>query len=317
MARFILREGQYRPIRGSVLLIGRQTIHLTPQELQNLFREEGMTIDPAIPVSLDTTTQKGRGKGFVSDAYFFRALGAGTVTALDVSDYEGAEMVHNLDTPIPSALEGKFDFICNGSVLDNMFNPVMGIINIARMLSAGGRALHFEHASNAVNNAYLQFSPNWFFDYYVVNNFADCKSYVALFLDPNGPWDFYACTHDHGTEPGIFRSSRFAMTAVVAEKSADSTSDKIPTQAQYREATHQAQFLQALRRMSASPRPVMAASRTGGVSRARRRLLELFTLVRHAPTPPQRQSAFDALMSVLPPRYFARRRGYLPLGKFY
>ncbi len=331
MARFVIREGKYNPIRGSVLLIGRQTIHLTPERFQALMREEQMDINPTAPLSLDTTTQKGIGKGFISDAYFFKALGAETVKAIDVSDYEGAEIVHNLDSPIPRHLEGKFDFICNGSVLDNMFNPVMGLTNISRMLAPGGRVLHFEHASNTVNNAYLQFSPNWFFDYYVANAFADCKTYVALFYGPNGPWDFYACLHENGREPGLFRSSRFAMTAVIAEKAPDSTWDRYPAQAQYRAERDWAEYLSRLRQFAVSTRPILSPSKNGYLNLSARargyshELRELFRLINRAPeAAPQTytprtplHTAFDAVMSVLPPGFFAKRRGYLPLGKFY
>src|ERR1700726_3164409 len=101
MARFVIREAKHSSIRGSVLLIGRQTVYLTAAQFSGLMREEGLTIDPAIPVTLDTRTRAGAGRSFISDAYLFKALGADSVTAIDVSDYEGAEIVHNLDTPIP------------------------------------------------------------------------------------------------------------------------------------------------------------------------------------------------------------------------
>ena len=322
MARFVIREGKHSPIRGSVLVVGRQTIHLTPERFAELMREEGMPTDPAIPVSLDTTTQKGAGRGYISDAYFFKSLGADNVTAIDVSDYEGAEIVHNLDTPIPTRLEGKFDFICNGSGIDNMFNPIMGLTNISKLLAPAGRVIHFEHSSNTVNNAYLQFSPNWFFDYYVVNKFADCKTYIALFYDLHGPWSFYACIHEGENEPRLFRSSRFAMTAVIAEKAADSTWDTYPIQGIYRSPDNRADYLRCKQRFASSSRPIISSSKTGVLefgARARgysHEAREFFRLVKHAPQARQ-QSVANALMYLLPPRFFSKRRGYLPLGKFF
>ena len=323
MARFVIREGRHSSIRGSVLLIGRQTVHLTPQRFTELMREEGMLIDPSVPVSLDTTTQKGIGKGFISDTYFFKALGAESVLAIDVSGYEGAEIVHNLDTPIPSELEGKFDFICNGSVLDNMFNPIMGLTNISRLLAPTGRVIHFEHSSNTVNNAYLQFSPNWFYDYYVVNKFSDCKTYIALFYDLNGPWSFYACVHEDGLEPKLFRSSRYAMTAVVAEKNTASTWDRCPVQGIYRSRENWEDYLECERRFATSSRPFIAPSENGFLGLSGRvkgyshEIREFRRLFKHSPRTTQQQSIFDTLMYLLPPGFFPRRRGYRPLGKFY
>lgn len=322
MARFIIREAKYAPIRGSVLLIGRQTVHLTPSRFSELMREEGLSIDPALPVTLDNTTRGGAGRGLISDTYLFKALGAATVSAVDLSNYEGADIVHNLDMPIPPQLEGKFDFICNGSVLDNMFNPTMGLTNISRMLAPGGRVVHFEHGSNCTNGAYLQFSPNWFFDYYAVNEYADCKTYIALFHDLDAPWEFYACLHDAGQEPRQFSSSRMAMTVALAERASDSTWDRYPVQDQYRNDDEQRRYVNGHKRIAASTRSFMAPS-TIGVLAAQPRVRQLshrfattLDLLRQPGSMPKR-IALSPLISRLPMRLLARRRGYLPLGTYY
>ena len=322
MARFIIREARHAPIRGSVLLIGRQTVHVTPARFFQLMCEEGMSIDPELPVTLDNTTRSGAGRGFISDTYLFKALGAETVSAIDVSDYEGADIVHNLDTPVPAHLEGRFDFICNGSVLDNMFNPTMGLTNISRMLAPGGRIVHFEHASNCTNGAYLQFSPNWFFDYYAINNYTDCKTYIALFHDLDAPWEFYACLHEEGREPRQFNSSRMAMTVVIAESASDSTWDRYPIQEQYRHGDEQQRYVNGQQRIAASARSFMTPSSNGLLgARARagqfsRRLATTIDLVRQPGSMPKRL-ALSPLVSRLPMRLLARRRGYLPLGTYY
>ena len=38
----IIREHQYRPITGDVLMIGRQTVYFTPNELLLLLSENGL-----------------------------------------------------------------------------------------------------------------------------------------------------------------------------------------------------------------------------------------------------------------------------------
>jgi SAM-dependent methyltransferase len=295
MARFIIREAKYSRFRGAALLIGRHTVFLTPEQFVTMMQEEGMQVDPSIPLALDTTTVNARGRGFISDVYFFRQLGADSVVALDVSDYEGAEIVHNLDTPIPAHLEGKFDLVYNGSVLDNVFDPVTGLRNISRLLAPGGRVIHVESASNAINQAYLQFSPNWFFDYYAVNRFADCKTYLAFFSDVLGAWDFYACIYDGTNEPRQLRSPRFAMTAVVAEKAADSTWNRAPIQGFYRSAAEANEYREYMLRFAASTRPIITPrSRVPALPRVTKQFLT----------------------SYIPKTIFASRRGYRPLGWF-
>lgn len=261
MVRFVIREAKYSPLRGSVLLLGRQTIHLTADSFAELMKEEEMPIDSSIPLELDTRTRGSEGKNFISDSYLFKVLGAENVQALDVSNYEGAEIVHDLGAPIPDELAGKFDFVCDGSVFDNMFTPAIGLTNSSRLLAPGGRVIHFEHASNGTNQAYLQFSPNWFFDYYVVNRYADCKCYLAFFTDLHGPWEFVYCVHTGKFEPSILSSPRLAMTCVIAEKAADSTWDQIPIQGEYRDQPSMEMYLSHRSRILRSARPVMSPSR--------------------------------------------------------
>ena len=51
----------------------------------------------------------------VYDRSIFRALGNDKVKALDASNYEGAEVVHDLNKPIPDHLHGTADFVVDGS----------------------------------------------------------------------------------------------------------------------------------------------------------------------------------------------------------
>lgn len=255
MARFIVREAKHAPIRGAVLLLGRQTVSLTPAAFHALLDDEGVKLADT-SVDLDEHTTHGAGRGLISDSYFFRALGADDVSAIDVSDYEGADIVHDLNEPVPPSLENRFDFICNGSVLDNVFAPAAALCNVTRLLKPHGRVAHLEHASNVINGAYLQFSPNWFSDYYALNGFADCKSYLAFFRELDGPWELYACLHDGSSEPRTMRSGKRAMTLVIAEKSPTSTFNRLPTQKQYR-GDGGGVYDEGYRRFSSSTRPIL------------------------------------------------------------
>jgi hypothetical protein len=90
------REHAYRPISGDVVFIGRQTTYFTPSVLVGLLRSYGHAVD-ADAIEIDRSTrnrQEGReGKELVTDRSIFRALGIQAIRALDVSGYEGAEIV--------------------------------------------------------------------------------------------------------------------------------------------------------------------------------------------------------------------------------
>lgn len=79
---------------------------------------------------------------------------------------------------MPAALLGKFDFIYNGSVLDNLFDSAAAMDNITRLLAPSGVAFHYEGARH-FGWAYAEFPPEWFFDYAAINKFDDCKIYYC------------------------------------------------------------------------------------------------------------------------------------------
>src|SRR5262245_37054452 len=132
VAEAIVGEHAWRPIAGDVFLLGRQTMHFTPAEAMDAIAATGLPI-PEIEFRPDTHT-RAASSGFIRDDDFFRLLGVPRVKAIDVSDYEGAEIICDLTAPIQPALEGIADFILDGSTLDNVFDPATALKNIARML---------------------------------------------------------------------------------------------------------------------------------------------------------------------------------------
>jgi hypothetical protein len=104
LARLIIREHLYKPIQGNVLTLGRQTIAMTYEQLIELSQQEGFLISEddlkRITVSQDQKTRVGKGTGYISDDVFFSLFGIRQIHVMDVSDYEGADIIHNLNMPI-------------------------------------------------------------------------------------------------------------------------------------------------------------------------------------------------------------------------
>ena len=190
MVRVLLQEHRYRPISGSVLLIGRQTVPLTIEQAKALIRDEGIAIRPEAVPQIDERTGRGKGEVFIADASVLELMSEASVRALDISDYEGAEIVLDLNGSIPKELEGQFDFIYNGSCLDNIFDPATSLKNMTTLLKPGGRIVHVEHGTR-IYGPYLMYSPEWFYDYYLINGFADCKVYLGFFHPLTGAWALY------------------------------------------------------------------------------------------------------------------------------
>jgi SAM-dependent methyltransferase len=270
MLEGILREHRYRAIRGSVVQIGRQTVELLVPDMISLFMGHGLPLnifrDGVVEIDRKTLQARQKGLRFISDRTFFGALGAAEVHAVDHSDFEGADIIHNMNEPIGASLEGITDLIVDGSTLDNVHDPALVLMNYNRMLRAGGRVISINAAKPDVQGAYCGMPPEWFLDYYAVNDYADCQVYAQLNL-PAAKWQFatddpraffaldYGWTIEHGRAPPPLQYDGWAFTVVVAEKGPASTWDRVPTRAGFRADAEQARWLKAVGRFSVSKRP--------------------------------------------------------------
>lgn len=195
----IRAEHERAPVTGDVVTIGRQSM------------DDGTT-----------------------DRQLFDELGAATLMAMDVSDYEGATIIHDLNKPLPVALHNICDFLFDGSCLDNLFDPANALRSFAKMLRPGGRMMLVEHGT-AIQGALICFSPEWFYDFFAANSYE--LHGITLLPFPAGRWEpkqwvpyegGKPVTASPGTEIGDF------YTVVIAEKRAESTDNRALIQAQYR-----------------------------------------------------------------------------------
>jgi SAM-dependent methyltransferase len=246
LAICLLREHAYRPIEGSALSIGRQAVHLTPQEALALVEMEAKTIRSVEPrqIKLDSDTRTSAGPRIADDA-FFSLFSDASYDCLDVSSYEGANIVADLTQSLPVGLDARFDFILDGGTLDNIFDPAAAIRNISLMLRPGGRVVHHVRASRD-HNVYVAFALSWFHDFYAINDYADCQVYLIQWNDRlHGRWDFfhYEPVREENGELFYFGQDRWYNSStpshvlVLAEKGAASTSHRTPVQFEYRNTT--------------------------------------------------------------------------------
>src|SRR5262249_30585219 len=100
------REHAFRPITGDILFIGRQATYFTRDGLAAQLRAHGHAVDQsAIEIDRKTVAHLPGYHEVVTDRSIFRALGIESIKALDVSSYEGAEIVHDLNRPVPDSLK--------------------------------------------------------------------------------------------------------------------------------------------------------------------------------------------------------------------
>lgn len=258
IAQMFLQEHKYKPITGDILTIATQRVNLTQDQALKLIDNEGVPIRDVGSVEIDASTVGRTGENITCNS-FFDLFTDSRVRALDVTDYEGADIIHDLSDPLPDEMAEQHDLVFDGGCLDNLFDPAMALRSMARLVRPGGRVVTMVIGSY-YPSAYLMFSPDWFYDYFVANDFADCKAYMGLFDEIEGVWTML---HWHPVIGDVYaynllqlKVTQKVMLVVVAEKGENSTWDKSPVQTHYRPPEDVQLFLDRARRMEASDRPI-------------------------------------------------------------
>lgn len=239
MASMILKEHKHQAIAGDILLIGRQTVCLTVKEALHLIKNEGIVPSPDFHIEIDNSTIGSEQEKYITDRCFFSMFSSGKVIALDISNYENADIIHDLNQEIPEQYYNIADFIFNGSCLDNLFDPATAIKSFSKMLRNKGRIIHLEHGS-PIQSAYLCYSPEWFFNFYAINNYVDCQIFICSFgISLLNSWlvnrwvPFKEYNNNFTPMPLNINVGDF-VNIIIAEKGICSSNYKIPIQSHYR-----------------------------------------------------------------------------------
>ena len=154
----LIRDWTHRyAIDGPVLTLGLQHLDFTKQELESYVASE--------PASDNATARMGA-------AQFFGDCGLGETVSVDVSDYEGADILFDLNSgDLPSHLHSAAGLVVNGGTLEHVFHVPNALSNITKMLKPGGCAIHILPCHNTVDHGFYQFGPTIIFDYYEAAHF--------------------------------------------------------------------------------------------------------------------------------------------------
>jgi len=178
----LLEEDAYKPIEGSVLCLGQNTTHVKPELIRTLAAKykkqlpENVFVDPE---HVDTVTKTAKRLDYPTlkqesiFRLFFPRLSEFSV--LDCSNYENASIIHDLNLPLPPSETRTYDFVYDGSVLDNVFNPAQALINCHYLLAPLGRFISV-NAMNFLPGAMTSLSCEWFYSFFAQNGYADMRA---------------------------------------------------------------------------------------------------------------------------------------------
>jgi hypothetical protein len=163
---------------GQVLTLGRQDLNVFPSKLAQLMEQHGFSSTLFQPNAPDTK--------FAEPV--FRTLGAKEVVSLDVSSFEGASVVHDLNMPIGPELRERFDLVYDGGTLEHVFNFPVALQNCMELTRIGGHVFIHTVANNYCGHGFYQFSPELFFRAFSTTNGFAVERMVLHAIGPYGRW---------------------------------------------------------------------------------------------------------------------------------
>ena len=142
--------------------LGHQSLYLHPHELR-WFRRSLAAAQPASNGAGSAQPLASYRFGDYSDEFLKTFLGVESLTVIDNSAYEGAQVIHDMNVAVPESLVGRFDVVIDGGTLEHVFNFPTAVSNVMRMVKVGGTAFITTPANNLCGHGFYQFSPELMF----------------------------------------------------------------------------------------------------------------------------------------------------------
>jgi len=160
-----LQVAKWKGVKGkSLAMMGKQDILVEWDPFIKTIKELGYEYDEAIADKINCQRS--------IDAFdIFKMFGFGEVHAVDYSEYEGADIVFDLNGELPENLRGAFDYVINGGTLEHVFHIAKAMENMSGMVKNGGMIMHISPVAGWVNHGFYSVSPTFFEDYYGANGF--------------------------------------------------------------------------------------------------------------------------------------------------
>lgn len=141
---------------SETMTLGHQTMVADAAELQRAAAEAGVHLDAREASALARPVQ------MYADA-FLEFLGAGVVGVMDYSDFEGADVIHDLNQPLPADLSGRYTLVIDGGTSEHVFRILTALENSMRLVAVGGHLVVIVPANQQLGHGFYQMSPEFYF----------------------------------------------------------------------------------------------------------------------------------------------------------
>jgi SAM-dependent methyltransferase len=146
-----------------VLTIGRQSVCATSAEVKTVLARHGISLTADQAYALVTEAN-----GYCEP--LLKRMGAQRVDSLDVSSYEGASIVHDMNEGLPDPHRNQFTIVIDGGSLEHVFNFPVALKNCMDAVAPGGHFIGITPSNNLMGHGFYQFSPELFFRVFTAAN---------------------------------------------------------------------------------------------------------------------------------------------------
>lgn len=163
------------------LMVGRQILNLETHELkENLQGFRKYESDEQVRKIL---SEKG---GYAEP--LLQMLGAQHVDSLDYSNYEGANVLQDMNLPIPEHLKQKYSTVLESGSLEHIFNLPVSLANCMEMVEEGGHLIIITPVNNIMGHGFYQFSPELFYRVLNDRNGFELEQMLIFEYSPDEKW---------------------------------------------------------------------------------------------------------------------------------
>jgi hypothetical protein len=212
-------------VGDEILSLGRQDKSFSLKDLRNINRNVGAGWTES---QMETSVKDPLAETFLN------LSGFKVSRAIDASDFEGADIVHDLNLAIPEHLKDTTSFFYDGGTLEHVFDVATSFKNVFDLLKVGGIALFAPPANNQCGHGFYQFSPELFFRVLSANGFDSIHVYLVTI---NGPAKWLKCVDpSRAGRRYQFYSGEPLQLIAIARKARCLQSLVIPQQSDYAES---------------------------------------------------------------------------------
>lgn len=136
---------------------------------------------------------------------FCELLGASSYSAIDVSEYQGANVIIDLNKPISKENYDRFDIIYDAGTFEHLSNLQQALMNIFNVLKVNGACIFGQPCNGWVDHGFYQFSPTFYSDLCYSNDILDLVEFNL--------------TSTNGNSISLLKKKQAAITAFVSSYS--------------------------------------------------------------------------------------------------